>query len=545
MPFLQLTRPGIDLGNGQQAFYDNPGERAVALARAVTASTQPMDANLPDAIPPVPMDTGAAIPDLQPDTTFAPDASAPQPRAVNPSFQSETTDPYGNTRPGAVMNPRLTKLGKLFAVLHAAAQGGIDAASSGALDAAPGKSYFGAGLQGAQEMPLIRIARAQQQQKAALENAQLQSEMQPISTPLGPMPLWKARQVAALQKDIAEGRKANLVTPRSGGVFNAETGEMVPGTMPAGKAPTKLGDYVGSDGKQHVITQSPDGTTQDQVFGDTQPKSSQDAKVGERVGPDNNKYVMYKKPDGTTYEVKVGAERETQANKSQEIPDIKPNTPQFKVAQDLAYGRLTMQQFRSLTAYSRDTGLKMAVYQKAGELNPNFNPAAFEAGYKLASNPRVQQQLASLDNVVQAAPDLIEASDQATRYGIKAVNKIVNWGGAEFGGHKYSNFHTAQIAFADELSGALGYGSATDMSRDMGFNMTDPNLSPGQFADGIRNVVLPFVVRKRSTLLNQMGIYGQGNNNPAANAPKTVEEVKKTTPPKADKYPGVRFTPIQ
>lgn len=188
----------------------------------------------------------------------------------------------------------------------------------------------------------------------------------------------------------------------------------------------------------------------------------------------------------------------------------------FKVAQDLAYGKLTMQQFRSLYAYSRDTKGKQSLYATAQSLNPNFNPAAFEMGQTLAKNPKVQQQLASLDNVIQAAPDLLKASQEASRSGIPLVNGIVLKAGINLGGKKYSNFKTAQIAFADELSGALGYGSATDMSREMGFNMTDPNLTPDQFNSSVQDIVIPFVQRKRDTLLHQMGVYGQPGMNPAA-----------------------------
>jgi len=50
----------------------------------------------------------------------------------------------------------------------------------------------------------------------------------------------------------------------------------------------------------------------------------------------------------------------------------------------------------------------------------------------------------------------------------------------------------------------------------MGFDMADPNLSPEAFRAGIQNVIIPFVERKRDTLLKQMGPYGQPGMNPAA-----------------------------
>jgi hypothetical protein len=199
-------------------------------------------------------------------------------------------------------------------------------------------------------------------------------------------------------------------------------------------------------------------------------------------------------------------------------PDKQPN--RFKEAQDLAYGKMTNATFRTLFAYSRDPNLKLSMYATAQNLNPNFNPAAFEMGLNFAKNPKIQQQLSSLDNVIRAAPDLLKLSDDASRSGITTLNKLIEKGGITIGKKQYSNFHTGQIAFADELSGALGYGSATDMSREMGFNMTDEKLTPEQFSSGIKDVVLPFIDRKRKTMLDQMGIYGQEGMNPAASAPR-------------------------
>ncbi len=196
--------------------------------------------------------------------------------------------------------------------------------------------------------------------------------------------------------------------------------------------------------------------------------------------------------------------------------DFKPGTREFKIAQDLAYGKLTMQQFRSMLSYSRDVNKKMDIYSKASELNPNFIPANFEMGFTLAKNPKVQQQLAAMDNVQAGIPDLLRASEEAKRSGVTMLNKFIIPGGIAFGSKKYSNLAAARLGFADELSGALGFGSATDMSRQMGLDMTNPNLSHENFMAAVQDVVLPFVQRKRSTLLKQMGVYGEKGMNPAA-----------------------------
>ena len=196
-----------------------------------------------------------------------------------------------------------------------------------------------------------------------------------------------------------------------------------------------------------------------------------------------------------------------------EVPmNIQPGMREYKVAESLAYGRLTFAQLRSLTAYGRDVNKKLDIYDKATELNPAFNAADFERGYKFSSNPRVMQQLSSLNNVKMGVDDLLKASDAASRTGAPLLNKAVMPGGITLGGKKYSNFNTARIAFADELSGALGYGSATDMSREMGFNMTDATLSPEQFRSAIQDIVMPFVDRKKKSITDQMSVYGDTMN---------------------------------
>jgi hypothetical protein len=212
--------------------------------------------------------------------------------------------------------------------------------------------------------------------------------------------------------------------------------------------------------------------------------------------------------------------------------DIKPGTSQYKIAQDLAYGSITFSQFKSLYSYSRNTGQKQAIYQLASQLNPQFNPSSFELGFTMANNPKVRQQISALDNVQGIIPDILQASSDAARTNVTALNKAIIKGGILIGNSKYSNLQAAQVAFADELSGALGFGSATDMSREMGFNMADTSLSPQQFADALNNVVVPFVAQKRSSLLGQMGIYGNAINNmsnggkPSAQSPSVSSDVQ-------------------
>ncbi len=68
-----------------------------------------------------------------------------------------------------------------------------------------------------------------------------------------------------------------------------------------------------------------------------------------------------------------------------------------------------------------------------------------------------------------------------------------------------SALDAARKAWADEVSGALGFGSATDMKLALGLDITDPNLGPANFTSAIQTVVLPFLERKQQSILKEAG----------------------------------------
>ena len=190
-----------------------------------------------------------------------------------------------------------------------------------------------------------------------------------------------------------------------------------------------------------------------------------------------------------------------------------PGTPSFKLAQDLAYGRMTFSQFRTIFAYSRDAQAKQALYFKASQLNDQFNPAQFEMGFKFASNPKVQTALAAVDNVLPNLQRAVDLSDQITRYDEPAVNDILAKVRFQMGNQKVSNFRQLQKILGDEIGIALGAGGMTDMKLQLGLDIVDPNLSPETFFSNMQQVQDYLISRKRSWL-NQMGIYGTPEMNP-------------------------------
>ena len=234
--------------------------------------------------------------------------------------------------------------------------------------------------------------------------------------------------------------------------------------------------------------------------------------------------------------------------KTSTAADIKPGSEDYKIAEKLATGKLTMTQFRTLFAFSRNATKREAIVNKASEINPAFNPAAFEAQFRFAENPQTQRQVANIRNLTEtkypkgpngktSVESLLAASDKAARSCFTDLNKFIVPGGIHIGDRDYSNFRTARIAFADELSLALGIGSATDMAREMSFDMTDPKLGPDEFASSMRDIVVPFIERRKQSLLDQMGVYGSfmsgpgGDTNSAGDGgPKPAGGAKKMTP---------------
>lgn len=188
---------------------------------------------------------------------------------------------------------------------------------------------------------------------------------------------------------------------------------------------------------------------------------------------------------------------------------IVPGSAEFTIAQQLAYGQLTLSQMTKLYSYSRDPTIRANIVNTALKLNPNLNLAMLESDYKFASTPRIRQQISALDNVQMATADMIRLSNEAKRSGVTVLNRLENPLGFEIGDKHVSSFLAARKLYADELSGALGFGSASDMKLQLGFDVMDPNLSPENFAYNIETAVNPFVDRKRNSMLMQMGPYGE------------------------------------
>lgn len=152
----------------------------------------------------------------------------------------------------------------------------------------------------------------------------------------------------------------------------------------------------------------------------------------------------------------------------------------------------------------------------ASQINPNFNEAQWEQGQKFGSNPTTQKTLAAIGAVDKTFGIISGLVDNAVNTGIPALNKIVVPGAIDIGDVSTSNFATTATALADELSGVLGYGSATDMKLQLGIDLTNPTQSPQQFKTNLETVKQLVQNRKQSLqaqIWQGTGAADSGNSN--------------------------------
>jgi len=192
------------------------------------------------------------------------------------------------------------------------------------------------------------------------------------------------------------------------------------------------------------------------------------------------------------------------------------NDPNYMavMARALASGWLTIQDLPYATGRgtigSALTSKIMMAAQTAAQANGNptgINFTQMQAQYAYSASPAVKTQIAAIQTTKNMADQLIALSQQATRSNYPTVNAMIRATGVQFGGTTYNNWNQLMTAYQDALSGALGYGSATDMTREMGMQWADPNQSPAQFISAMQNVVTPALNAKEQAFASQMGPY--------------------------------------
>lgn len=139
------------------------------------------------------------------------------------------------------------------------------------------------------------------------------------------------------------------------------------------------------------------------------------------------------------------------------------------------------------------------VRDKITAIDPNFDFVASDAGGKSVSSAYVQRATAAINSVLPNIDHIVTLSNDVSRVGIKGVDSILQKTAAQFGNKKVSTFHEAQLLIADEIGVALGAGTVSDMKLQLGFDVTDPSVTPEVFAANM-GIVRQFVQNRLSGL---------------------------------------------
>jgi len=219
-----FTNPGTALlgDRGQTLAIGNPNQILAESNRLLQQQNQ-----------------GTNIPELQGLLGARPDV--PSASIGRPSFLDAAR--AGAPVPGGVnaLSPGLSKAGKLATFLQAGLQGALagEKASEQAVIASGGRRAggFGLGAEAGYTLPFVRATQQQGVERGALENQMLKANMQPVTTPYGTLPWFRATQLAQLNKELAETRAKGFVTPRGGGVYDINQGAYAPGAGPTPSTP--------------------------------------------------------------------------------------------------------------------------------------------------------------------------------------------------------------------------------------------------------------------------------------------------------------------
>ncbi len=197
-------------------------------------------------------------------------------------------------------------------------------------------------------------------------------------------------------------------------------------------------------------------------------------------------------------------------DQSQSVPGKPLSNSTFESsARDLANGKMTPDQFNQTYGRSAKTApAKQMIIDRAQQINPKFSPSSFKAEYDYATTPSVMQQAQAIKSAYPNIDKMIQLSQQASANGIKSLNDIQLKGSVEFGGQPAANFLQAQKLLGDDVSGILGFGSASDMKTKLGLDVIDTGLTTAQFASNM-NQLKEFVDKKISSINDLAGIYSE------------------------------------
>jgi hypothetical protein len=207
---------------------------------------------------------------------------------------------------------------------------------------------------------------------------------------------------------------------------------------------------------------------------------------------------------------------------------IKPDSKEYRIAQDLAYGKLTFRNFTNLypSRSPQSAAQRQSIYDTARTLNPQFDPSQFEAGFKLFTNPQIRQRLVAIDALGPVIDKIKDVSAKVGNGDVQVFNQILQRAKLQISNKPVASLQQLKTLLGDEIGLALGVGTGSDLKTKLGLDMVNPNLSPSAFA-ATMDQLEDIIQARRQALLTTMGPYGQQQGTPAAAptqtaAPRTI-----------------------
>lgn len=172
-------------------------------------------------------------------------------------------------------------------------------------------------------------------------------------------------------------------------------------------------------------------------------------------------------------------------------------------AQDVLEGRNSLLNIRQTMGRSNAAASYMeALRNYIRKVDSKFDFVASDAGGKSVGTSYVQRSMGAINTVLPNIDMIVNLSNQVGRVGVKGFDAALQKAGMQFGNEKISNFHQAQKLIADEIGVALGAGSVSDMKLQLGFDVTDPSVTPEVFASNME--IVRTMLENRKTGLNEL-----------------------------------------
>ncbi len=171
--------------------------------------------------------------------------------------------------------------------------------------------------------------------------------------------------------------------------------------------------------------------------------------------------------------------------------------------QDVLTGRNTIGNIRLQMGRTKDASSYLTdMRTQIRKIDPKFDFVASDAGSKFVSSTYYQKAVSSINSVMPNIDKVVALSNDVNRLGVAAVDNQLQKVRVQLGDKKVANFREAQKLISDEIGLALGAGTVSDMKLQLGFDVTDPSVSPGVFASNM-SIVKDFITNRKAGLEEQ------------------------------------------